>query len=127
MGSGLAKVIKENYHYAYLGYQELLQRHGATNCYGRAQLCIDMNNPDNHIIANIYGQFDYGSDGRLYTGMDALDNALKELRVLMDDKNYRSIAFPYKMSSVRGGADWNEVYKLIEKHFSDLTVEICRI
>ena len=33
---------------------------------------------------------------------------------------------PYKMGCCRGGADWNTVYGLIEKTFSDCKVELAK-
>jgi hypothetical protein len=40
--------------------------------------------------------------------------------------NKKSVAFPYKMSSDRGGADWNVVLAMIESVFknTDITIEI---
>ena len=38
----------------------------------------------------------------------------------------KSVAFPYKMSSDRGGADWNIILAMIESVFknTDITIEI---
>ena len=40
--------------------------------------------------------------------------------------NKKSVAFAYKMSSDRGGADWNVVLAMIESVFknTDITIEI---
>ena len=37
------------------------------------------------------------------------------------------IAFPYGLGSVRGGAKWEDVYKLIEEVFRGYNIEIWRL
>ena len=38
-----------------------------------------------------------------------------------------SIAMPYKIGCVRGGANWEEVYQMIENIFYDCNVELWRL
>ena len=37
----------------------------------------------------------------------------------MEDEDLTSIAFPYKIGCVRGGADWDVIYNIIKTEFSD--------
>ena len=38
-----------------------------------------------------------------------------------------SIAMPYKIGCVRGGANWEEVHQMIENIFYDCNVELWRL
>ena len=38
-----------------------------------------------------------------------------------------SVAMPYKIGCVRGGANWDEVYSMIEKAFKNIDVELWRL
>ena len=35
-----------------------------------------------------------------------------------------TIAFPYKIGSVRGGANWEIIYKMIEEVFKDTNINV---
>lgn len=47
----------------------------------------------------------------------------------MQERNCKSVAIPYKMSSDRGGADWNVILAMIESVFkdTDITIEIWQL
>ena len=38
-----------------------------------------------------------------------------------------SIAMPYKIGCVRGGANWDKVYEIIQDVFKDCNVELWRL
>ena len=76
-------------------------------------------------IVNLFGQDTIGTG--LQTDMKALKNGLIDIR----DKAQKigaTVAMPYRMASVRGGANWENVYTVIKKVFenSDVDVEIWR-
>ena len=79
------------------------------------------------IVINMYAQDNFGYDGAKYTSYDALDECLKKVRQYCDKNAVKKVALPYKMSSVRGGADWEVVMALVKSAFntSDIEVEIC--
>lgn len=125
MGSGVAKQIRDKWPRVYDNY--------VSDCYdyitctyellGECQLVqID----DYQYVANLFGQDHYGKDGKRYTSYDGIYDALTNLAVQMMDNGMESVAFPYKMSSDRGGADWNVVLAMIESVFknTDITIEI---
>lgn len=66
--------------------------------------------PDGHIIANIYGQFYPGEDYR----PERLQMALEHLAAMAKALK-RSVALPYKLSCGICGGDWDEVLPMIER------------
>lgn len=92
--------------------------------------CQVVETNDGKYIANLFGQLGYGYDGKQYTDIYALKRALIILRnkvlLSMNPENI-VIAFPYGLGSVRGGAKWEDVYKLIEEVFRGYNIEIWRL
>ena len=80
-------------------------------------------------MANLFGQDKYGYNGKKYTSYDAIDNALKILRKKMESNSINRLAMPYKMSSDRGGADWDVILSLVNSAFkdTDITIEIWKL
>lgn len=128
MGSGVAKQIKEKWANVYTAYKAEYDLFTDLNkpLLGNCQL-VQVN--DNQHVANLFGQKYYGRDGRRYTSYDAIYDALTNLAVQMMDNGMKSLAIPYKMSSDRGGADWNVVLAMIESVFKDteITIEIWKL
>lgn len=122
MGSGVAKQLKDKYSnlfYEYKGYLSLDKSSTLGSCqFVRAD-------KSNKIIANLFGQDDYGR-GRQYTDINALTKALIELMEYANNRNL-SVALPYKIGSDRGGADWNEVYKIICNVFMEYEVTLYKL
>ncbi len=128
MGSGVAKQIRDKWPRVYDSY--------VTYCYdyiacthellGECQL-VQIN--DNQHVANLFGQNYYGRDGKRYTSYDGIYDALVSLASQMKDNNMNSVAFPYHMSSDRGGADWSIISIMITAVFkgTDVTVEIWKL
>lgn len=120
MGSGLAYQIKkkypnvfEEYHKHYMNNTKLLGD------------CLNVLCPDGRIISNLYGQYDFGRDGKVYTNHEYLRRAMVKLASVMLPTN--SIAFPYKMSCDRGGGNWEIVLEYISIIFENYNVEIWRL
>lgn len=126
MGSGVAKQIREKWPIVFKSYKEFFKNvEDSQVLLGEAQL-VEL---DEKYIVNLFAQFNYGTFPMKYTDYEALYNSLINLRVLMQCHNCKSVAFPYKMSSDRGGADWNVVLAMIESVFkdTDVTVEIWKL
>ncbi|UUV46815.1 macro domain-containing protein [Bacillus phage vB_BanS-Thrax4] len=115
MGSGIALQVKQQHPKAFAIYKELVEKAREEDSLrfllGKA-LVVDSNDK---YIANLFGQFTYGSNGQ-FTLMNALQNSLVQLRHFAEARNL-TVGLPFKIGSDRGGADWNEVLKLIEKAF----------
>ena len=128
MGSGVAKQIREKYPEVFTAYKGLCDYRfkAKETLLGDCQV---VEAHDGKCIANLFGQLGYGYDGRQYTDLYALKKSMIKLR----DRLYFSlepekmtVAFPYGLASVRGGAKWEDVYKMIEDIFEDFNVEIWR-
>lgn len=127
--SGVAKQVREKYKEVYDAYKWLCD----TRSECRDTLlgdCQVVETNDGKYIANLFGQLGYGYDGKQYTDIYALKRALIILRnkvlLSMNPENI-VIAFPYGLGSVRGGAKWEDVYKLIEEVFRGYNIEIWRL
>lgn len=118
MGSGLAKEIKDKYPDVYNAYHTLCNGVDKRELLGFSQF-VDIN--ENRTIINLFGQFKYGIDKR-HTSYDAVYDGLIYIRNKCKDK--LELAFPYKMSSDRGGADWDVILQMINSVFKDTDFSI---
>lgn len=76
------------------------------------------------LIANLYGQDDYGKTG-LFTDYAALETAMKEIRSFVDARQKQeTVAFPYKMGCGYAGGDWKVVEHMIQEIFGDYAGEV---
>lgn len=117
MGSGVAKQIRGKFPVVYEDYARVLETYGAGVMFGRAQVVYQ----DVHTIFNLFGQLNYGYDGKQYTDYKALENALDEAiwhyrhDQTIDSDVQLTIAIPYKIGCDRGGGDWDVVKGILEK------------
>ena len=81
---------------------------------------------DGRIYANLFAQQSYGYDGKQYTDINALRECFETLKDYCLHDNL-SIAMPYKIGCVRGGANWDEVYTITQEVFKDCDVELWRL
>jgi len=121
MGSGVAKAVKDKFPQVFNAYVQFVNSYPTV--LGQTQV---VKVSDNQHIANLFGQYNYGTSGERFTSYDAIDTALSRLKYFMMENNLNSISFPYKMSSDRGGADWDVILALINSSFKDteITIEI---
>ena len=144
MGSGVALQVAEKFPHVETEYNKYL-RHCKKNHLqplGTVQyvptevwalIMVDTMRNDNIIdydknyqyIVNMFGQDTYGAG--LQTDLKAVKKALIDIREKAE-KIGATIAMPYRIGSVRGGADWNDVYAIIKDVFgkSNVDVEICK-
>ena len=140
MGSGVALQVKRKYPNVYNEYMKVC----STGMLGKIQIVpVDSKWNGYHsgsllipkyerFICNMFAQNNYGHDYNhvQYTNIEALEKCMKELWYVVHAKNGNfgdKIAMPYKIGCCRGGADWNTVYGLIEKNFSDCEVELWKL
>lgn len=74
MNSGVAKQIREKFPWAYDDYITSLKQCGADYMFGKSQVIWQ----NGHTIFNIFGQYNYGYDGKQYTSYNALDSAFRK-------------------------------------------------
>ena len=122
MGSGVAKAIKEKYPRVYEQYRKAYEK-GLLKL-GMCQVVkTNPNGEDNRLVANLCGQDRYGRDKR-HTDYEGIYVALEKLANYCKENNLSSVAFPWKMSSDRGGADWMVICAMIEAAFKDTNITI---
>ena len=122
MNSGIAKQIREKYPDVYDQYKVLCKSVDKNKLLGK---CQPVYIGYGKFIVNLFGQFGYGYDGKQYTDLDALKKSMICLKSYFDKD--KTIAFPYGLGSVRGGAKWEDVYIIIEEVFYGYNVEIWRL
>lgn len=121
MGSGVARQVRELYPQVYDLYRKKCKD---GDILGHCQI-VRVNST--RFIANLFAQEHYGYDGRCYTSLDALHTALSSL-ALYAAANHLTVAMPYKIGCVRGGADWDTVYQMIDEIFGGhADVELWRL
>ena len=144
MGSGVALQIKEHYPHVYKEYVKYVNycNKNGIELLGTVQyvpnevwalIMVDTMKNNNIIaydtnyqyIVNLFGQNTYGEG--LQTDLKAMKKAFIDIREKAK-KLGSTVAMPYKIGSVRGGADWNDVYNIIKSVFekSDVNVELWR-
>lgn len=116
MGSGVAKEVKERYPRVFKKYKQAIDSDLLK--LGSCQV-VAVDEIKTKFVANLCGQWNFGSDGKRYTSYDAIYSALEKLSDYCVKKNIKSVAFPYKMSSDRGGASWDVVFAMIQDVFKD--------
>lgn len=127
--SGVAKQVREKYSEVFRAYKN---RCGIYSKCKETLLgdCQIVETYDGKRIANLFGQLGYGYDGKQYTDLYALKRAMLNLRsrlYLSIEPEKMTVAFPWGLGSVRGGANWEDVYTIIEEVFEDFDVEIWRL
>lgn len=121
MGSGIAKQIRNQYPKVYKEYVEKCNKMKTNRKLMLGDVLYTEIAP-NKYIASVFGQYDFGWTGQ-HTDINALRMGLNNIKYFAKTKGY-SIALPYGIGCGRGGADWNEVGKIIEIIFQDMDVEI---
>ena len=132
MNSGVAKAIRQEYPEVFTEYfncakdvdigfgdMQLSWKH----MFGHIQLVpISKGTINKGYVINMFAQDGYGYNGKRYTSYDAFWNCLNEIKTKVPDGE--TIAFPYKIGSARGGANWEVIYKMIEEVFKDTNINV---
>lgn len=131
MGSGIAKIVKEKYTYAYDVYRKVYEKDGLElgNVYfAYPPNMMVMGDP---IIINAITQFNYGRDPNVrYVSYDAVRKVVKALNhysrtyisewkdVHKEEPLQMKIAFPM-IGAGLGNGDWNIISQIIEEEAVD--------
>ena len=126
MGSGVAKAIRDKYPKVYETYlntcaYNLSNGNSPEHLGGEADF-IKIN--DNREVVNLYGQINYGYNGKRYTNYALLALALDKMFFLLDEAGDREVAIPYKMGCDRGGANWTFVEELLNDYSEIFNVDV---
>ena len=137
MGSGLAKQVRERYPIVYKEYKSWCDNRKPEDLLGKSQYVplVPMTDVASGIyqqgdimgIINIFGQLDYGYDGKCYTNYEVLRHAFANIRKFCKLYAFDPvIAFPYNFGCARGGGNWETISEIIEDAFFDCLVFICK-
>ena len=126
MNSGVAKAIKEKWPVVFDEYLRFYQYLTTDVLLGITQF---VKVGTDRYVANLFAQEKYGYDGIRYTSYDAIDKCLKSVARNAENGEINRVAMPYKMSSDRGGADWDVILALVNSAFkdTDITIEIWKL
>ena len=118
MNSGVAKAIREKWPEVYVNYKFWYDREDyKANLLGEVQAVLISDSPKRY-VGNLYAQYNYGYNGERYTNYEAFYNAIEQLANQITDVPKATIAFPYKIGCVRGGANWKIIRTMIEEVFA---------
>ena len=116
MNSGVAKQIREKYPEVFEVYAKKYKEFPLGSV-------LFVETEDGKCIGNMFGQDNYGYDGKQYTSYEAIEQCLTN--VYYHCKTYhKTAAFPYGLASVRGGASWDKIYEMIEYIFTKMDMEV---
>lgn len=118
MGSGLARQIRDKWPVVYEEYQDWIKEGAVLGDIQIVPVSDDLS------VANLAGQYDYGSRDR-NTDYEALRHALRTLRRIVVEGWARQIYLPHKIGSCRGGGKWSVVKEIIQNECPNAI--LCRI
>ena len=119
MGHGIALQVKERYPKVYNFYKKCCELTKNKKKLLGTVLYVDTE--DGKIIANIFGQLNYGEG--LQTNYGKMAIAFNSVHDYAKEENL-SVAIPYKIGCGLAHGDWNIVSKLIENIFDDIDCTI---
>lgn len=119
MGAGIARQIKKRYPWAYKQYKAQCDKYNSSDLLGTCFLSVDYRDTKSPVIANLFGQVDYGTD-KQYTDLEnGLFPALRHLHEFMKNSELHHLAIPYGIGCGLGGANWDDVYNFILSEFGE--------
>lgn len=138
MGSGVALQIRQRFPHIYEEYKSVASldmlgkiqiipvnpQYIGYNCGSIAIPCSEQ------WVCNFFSQSNYGYNEKQYTSLEALISCFEKMNWIVHEKNNNfgaKIAMPYKIGCVRGGANWEEVYQIIDNIFRDCNIELWRL
>lgn len=126
IGYGIAGQIIDRYPIVEKSFKEFSKTYGTgKRCLGMVDLIFVGWGHNESIIANLYGQNQYGNSkktGLCYTSYEDLELGLLKIESFAR-KNNLSVKIPYGMSCGLAGGSWNKVYGIIKHIFECSTVE----
>jgi len=125
MGSGIALRIKNKYPRVFNKYVKTCEKFSPKELLGRC-LIVETEKGSGEFIANIFGQLEFGVG--LQTNYSAFENSLLILKGFLINseklKHIKSIAFPYKIASDKGGEEWGKILEVIVDAFYNWEGEV---
>ncbi len=115
MGSGVAKVVRNDFPGAYYEYI----RHHEEFGLALGEIIPVPVLPNRWIINAITQEF-YGRDGKRYVDYKAVGKAFRSVKVFAQDNGIESVNYP-KIGAGLGGGDWNTIAEIIDLELEGIT------
>ena len=120
MGSGVAKIVREQFPYA---YDEYVERHADTGLILGDIICVnatDQITKKEKMIVHAITQNLFGKDGRRYVSYDAVAEAMYTInKQWKKNSNETHVAMP-QIGAGLGGGDWTVISAIIESEMKDI-------
>ena len=119
MGSGVAKAIRKRYPHVYEQYKQFCDMNTVGQLLGFSQYVkvSDVVDQRPYYVVNMFAQNTYGYGRKQYTSIEAFKKCLESIN--SQCIGY-TVAFPWMIGCVRGGADWNVVLPMILETLTDV-------
>lgn len=127
MNSGVAKAIRQRWPRVYTEYHQCAKdidigfgdmQLSWEHMLGHIQVVyLGEENGHSKGVINMFSQEGYGYDGRRYTSYDAFWSCLGEIKKYINPE--KTIAFPARIGCVRGGANWEVIFTMIDVVLGD--------
>ena len=119
MGSGVAKIVREQFPKAYDRYmQEARNGHLVLGNIIPVPCGDRENDPDNFkIIVNAITQEYYGRDGKRYASYDAVAESMNKINRMCEVYDIDTVAMP-QIGAGLGGGDWTVIEAIIESELA---------
>jgi O-acetyl-ADP-ribose deacetylase (regulator of RNase III) len=131
MNSGVAKAIRDKWPIVFQKYITLVNDgiYGSEKAITLLGVVQPVSISDTQKVLNLFGQKNYGYDGKQYTSYDAINTCFKKVAKYCVENGLNTIAMPYHMSCDRGGANWNVILELLKEAFenTEITIEIWKL
>ena len=122
MGSGVAKIVREQYPKAYERYCKEYKLHNNLKLGSIIAVpCGDReNDPDNFkIIVNAITQEYYGRDGKRYVSYDAVAESMQKINRMYDVYGIDAVAMP-KIGAGLANGKWSIIEAIIESELTKI-------
>lgn len=116
MNSGIAKSIREKWPVVYINYRTKYFNTFPKLLLGDIQI-VGLGEDSHQSVINMFSQEYYGYDGQRYTSYDAFWNCLHLIKNTVPKGS--TIGFPGFIGCVRGGANWEVIYEMIDQVLSE--------
>lgn len=113
MGSGVARIVRDDYFEAYKFYAEQYDEHGLK--LGDVQFV-----PANgKVIVNAVTQNLYGKDGKRFVNYEAVAECMRTINNILVQSGETHVAMP-QIGAGLGGGDWRVIEAIIESELTDI-------
>lgn len=125
MGSGVAKALCCEFPDLRDQYLEFCRGKSSKSLLGEVHIakCVHRVTGEEHLIANVFGQLDYGRDpNTIYTDYHALEVAFTTLSLC-----YKKFYIPYGIGAGLANGNWKKIVGIMNNSFSTSDVVLCKI